>query len=268
MRKKLERLKERIKSPTFWIEVVGLGIVINVISNYIQRGLDSLMPKLFVWCQESSFLVFWVGIAGTGIIVILVGLHFKARFRVLWVRFSAWWQEWISARLWFLHVLREVAETIVPAILVAIAINFFLVQATQVQGQSMEPNLHATQRVMVEKVTYRFLHGPKRGDVVVIDLPGQTDMLIKRVIGLPGETIEIYGEKTYIEGQLLRESWSIKNAGRDYGPETIPPLHIFVMGDNRASSSDSRDFGPVHIDYVMGRAWLSYWPLEYVGLVH
>ena len=83
-------------------------------------------------------------------------------------------------------VLREIAETIIPAIAIALVINLFLAQATVVQGQSMEPNLHNYQRVVVEKVTYNFFHGPQRGDIVVLDLPNQSDMLIKRVLGLPG----------------------------------------------------------------------------------
>jgi signal peptidase I len=146
-------------------------------------------------------------------------------------------------------------------------INIFLAQATQVLGQSMEPTLHSSQRVVVEKVTYRFVHGPRRGDIVVIDLPGQTDMLIKRVVGLPGETIEVRSGQVYIDGELLDEQWAASSGGGHYGPKTIPPLHIFVLGDNRGASNDSRSFGPVKIEHVVGHAWFSYWPLEHAGLV-
>ncbi len=168
---------------------------------------------------------------------------------------------------WLVRALREVAETVVPAVIIAMIINLFLAQATQVLGQSMEPNLHTAQRVVVEKVTYRLFHGPRRGDVVVIDLPGQSDMLIKRVVGLPGETIEVRGGEVYIEGQRLEEPWAVKLGGSSYGPQTIPPLHVFVLGDNRGASNDSRNFGPVPIDSIVGRAWFSYWPAEYVGFV-
>ena len=168
---------------------------------------------------------------------------------------------------WLLQALREVAETVIPAVVIALAINLFLAQATQVLGQSMEPNLHSTQRVVVEKVTYRVIHGPRRGDIVVIDLPEQTDMLIKRVVGLPGETIEVRDGKVYIEGQQLDEAWTIRPGGANYGPQTVPPLHIFVMGDNRGASNDSRNFGPVAIEHIVGHAWFSYWPPEYVGFV-
>jgi signal peptidase I len=168
---------------------------------------------------------------------------------------------------WVLQALRELAETIVPAVIIALVINLFLAQATQVLGQSMEPNLHTSQRVVVEKVTYRFLHGPRRGDIVVIDLPGQTEMLIKRVMGLPGETVEVRGGEVFINGERVEETWAIRPGGGSYGPQTIPPLHVFVMGDNRGASNDSRNFGPVHIDHIIGQAWFSYWPLEDVGFV-
>jgi len=168
---------------------------------------------------------------------------------------------------WLLRALREVAETVIPAVIIALVINLFLAQATQVLGQSMEPNLHSTQRVVVEKVTYRLFHGPRRGDVVVIDLPEQTDMLIKRVVGLPGETIEVRGGELYIEGKHLEELWTVQPGGGSCGPQTIPPLYVFVMGDNRGASNDSRNFGPVPIEYIVGHAWFSYWPPEYVGFV-
>jgi len=174
-----------------------------------------------------------------------------------------------GARLarWVLGALRELAETVIPAVVIALVINLFLAQATQVLGQSMEPSLHSSQRVVVEKVTYRFVHGPRRGDIIVIDMPNQQDMLIKRVIGLPGETIEMRSGTVYIEGRAIEEDWSIRPGGGNYGPFTIPPLNVFVMGDNRGASNDSRNFGPVHVDDVVGRAWFSYWPFEYLGFV-
>jgi signal peptidase I len=167
--------------------------------------------------------------------------------------------------LWWL--LREVAETVVPAVVIALIINLFLAQATQVLGQSMEPNLHTTQRVVVEKVTYRFLHGPRRGDIVVIDMPEQSEMLIKRVVGLPGEVIEVRRGQVFVEGEKLEEPWTVNQGGGNYGPHTIPPLHVFVLGDNRGASNDSRSFGPVPIEHIVGRAWFSYWPQEYIGFI-
>jgi signal peptidase I len=166
---------------------------------------------------------------------------------------------------WILRGVREVAETVIPAVIIALFINLFLAQATQVLGQSMEPTLYSSQRVVVEKVTYRFFHGPRRGDIVVINLPHQQDMLIKRVIGLPGETIEVRNGQVYINGAYLEEDWPVNLGGSSYGPYTIPPLHVFVMGDNRGASNDSRSFGPVPIEDIVGHAWFSYWPPEHIG---
>ncbi len=167
------------------------------------------------------------------------------------------------------HLLREVLETILPAILIALLINLFVGQATRVEGQSMEPNLHSDQRLVVEKVSYRF-HGPERFDVVVLKVPSQgEELLIKRVIGLPGETVEIKNGRVYINGEELEEPFitSETRPGR-YSRVTVPPLHVFVLGDNRDHSNDSRSFGPVPIGNIVGRAWLSYWPPEEIGLVH
>jgi signal peptidase I len=165
--------------------------------------------------------------------------------------------------------LREVLETVLPALLIALLINIFVGQATRVEGQSMEPNLHSDQRLVVEKVSYRF-HGPQRFDVVVLRLPSQgEELLIKRVIGLPGETVEFKNGRVYINGEQLDEPFTVDETrpGRN-GTVTVPPLHVYVLGDNRDRSNDSRSFGPVPIDNVVGRAWLSYWPPEDVGLVH
>ena len=164
---------------------------------------------------------------------------------------------------------RELLETIVPALLIALLINVFLGQATRVDGQSMEPSLHSDERLVVEKLSYR-LRGPQRFDIVVIRVPSQgDDLLIKRVIGLPGETVEIRDGVVYINGVELGEPFVEQRTypGRD-AKVTVPPLHVFVMGDNRTHSNDSRSFGPVPIDNIVGRAWLAYWPLETAGLVH
>ncbi len=168
-----------------------------------------------------------------------------------------------------LGLLREVLETVLPAILIALLINVFAGQATRVEGQSMEPSLHTDQRLVVEKISYRF-HGPHRFDVVVIRVPSQGDeLLIKRIVGLPGETVEIHDGHVYIDGQALDEPFITEQTrpGR-YGSITVPPLHVFVLGDNRNHSNDSRSFGPVPIENIVGRAWVSYWPPEDVGLVH
>jgi signal peptidase I len=168
-----------------------------------------------------------------------------------------------------LRLLREVLETVLPAILIALLINVFVGQATRVEGLSMEPNLHTDQRLVVEKVSYRF-SGPQRFDIVVLKVPSQGDeLLIKRVIGLPGETVEIRDGRVYINGEALNEPY-INDETRPGRNErvTVPPLHVYVLGDNRNHSNDSRSFGPVPIENIVGRAWISYWPPEDLGLIH
>ena len=174
-----------------------------------------------------------------------------------------------------LHLMREILETIVPAILIALLINLFMAQATRVHGQSMEPNLHTDQRLVVEKLSYnRYLRqffgfeGPNHGDVVVIRIPTQGDeLLIKRVIGLPGDVIEIHDGQVFVNGQPLAEPYLQGGTSGSYGPTTVPPLNIFVLGDNRNFSNDSRSFGTVSLKSVVGRAWLSYWPIDQIGFV-
>ena len=168
-----------------------------------------------------------------------------------------------AAWLWFL----ELGETVLPAIVIAVLINLFLAQATRVYGHSMEPNLHSDQRLVVEKVSYR-LHGPQRGDVVVLRMPDRgPELLIKRIIGLPGETIEVRNGDLYVDGRLLTEPYLSLKPGGSYGPVQVPAGHVFVMGDNRAASNDSRVFGPVPLEQIVGRAWVSYWPLKSLGVV-
>ena len=159
----------------------------------------------------------------------------------------------------------EVLDTILPAFVIALLINLFLAQGTYVHGQSMEPNLHTDQRLIIEKVSYR-LHGPRRGDIVVVRLEQYEIPLIKRVVGMPGETVEVRDSRLYIDGELLAEGYLPGTVQRNYGPVLVPPLHVFLMGDNRNASNDSRSFGAVHVSQIVGRAWLSYWPLEEVRL--
>jgi signal peptidase I len=165
------------------------------------------------------------------------------------------------------YLLREIVMTVVPAILIALFVNVVVAQATVVDGPSMTPNLYSPHRVVVEKLTYRFAHGPRRGDVVVFEMPGDAKSLIKRVIALPGEMVEVRDGNIYIDGQLYEENWLTQHDGSDYPATSVPPLHIFVMGDNRAYSRDSRSFGPVPTERVVGRAWLIYWPLGDLGFV-
>ena len=168
---------------------------------------------------------------------------------------------------WAGAMLRELAGTLVPAIVIALLIHVFLAQATRVYGQSMEPNLHTNERLVIEKFSYH-LHGPRRGDVVVLRDPGGSpELLIKRVVGLAGERVTIADGRVYIDGVPLDEPYldqETQGGGRSW---VIPPLHVFVMGDNRIASRDSRIFGPVPLEQLIGKALVRYWPLQEVGLV-
>lgn len=162
---------------------------------------------------------------------------------------------------------REVLETIVPAVVIALFINLLLAQATRVYGRSMEPNLETNQRLVVEKVSYRFRE-PQRGDVVVIRLPGHgEELLIKRVIALPGEEVAIHERQVYINGQPLEEPYTHGTTRGHMEALVVPERHVFVLGDNRGASNDSRTFGPVSYEAIVGRAWFSYWPPDRIGLV-
>ncbi|MBN1640948.1 MAG: signal peptidase I [Anaerolineae bacterium] len=161
----------------------------------------------------------------------------------------------------------EVGETVLPAIVIAVLINLFLAQATRVYGSSMEPNLHTDQRLVVEKLSYR-LHEPRRGDVVVLRMPERgPELLIKRVIALPGETIEVRDGAVLVNGVRLEEPYLGRPTSGTFGPTLVPEGQLFVMGDNRGASNDSRVFGPVDRTRIIGRAWISYWPLETIGLI-
>ena len=164
-----------------------------------------------------------------------------------------------------LRGLWDVASTILLALLITLVVNTYVAQATTIEGPSMQPNLYYGERVMVEKVTYHLFHGPRRGDIVVVDVPDSSEPLIKRVVALPGEMIEIRGGQVYIDGKPIEEPWVEYTAIQDYPPTTVPPLHVFIIGDNRPNSRDSRALGPVHVDQIEGRALFIYWPPEQAG---
>lgn len=158
-------------------------------------------------------------------------------------------------------VLREALQVVLPALLLALVIHAFLAQTTVVYGQSMQPNLNPSERLVVEKVSY-YLHAPQRNDIVVLDLPDMSELLIKRVVGLPGETVEIRNGTLFVNGVPQPEAFIELPDDASFGPLILRPMTYFVMGDNRANSNDSRAFGPVPRPWIVGRAWLRYWPLH------
>ena len=162
-------------------------------------------------------------------------------------------------------VLFEAMQIVLPALVLALMVHLFLAQATIVFGQSMEPNLHPYQRLIVDKISYR-LHPPQRNDIVVIDLPHMDELLVKRVVALPGEVVEIRKGVVYVNGEPLAEPFPHDMTPYDMAPLTLGPLSYLVLGDNRSNSNDSRSFGPVTLDQILGRVWLRYWPLDQVAL--
>ncbi len=163
---------------------------------------------------------------------------------------------------------REIVVTILPAIVIALLIQMFLAQSTIVYGQSMEPNLHQDQRLVVEKMSYHW-HGPQRGDIVVLPDPsGGPIPLIKRVVGLPGERVSIAAGHVYVDGVALDESYLAQVTTGEGRSWQVPPMQVFVMGDNRGNSRDSRYFGPVPVETLIGHAVFRFWPLDKFGIVH
>lgn len=161
--------------------------------------------------------------------------------------------------------LRELLEAVLPALVIVLVVNVFLAQATRVEGQSMDPTLHDRQRIVIEKLTYRF-RPPRRGEIVVLRRR-QPDPLIKRVVGLPGEMVAIENGRVYIDGQPLDEPYLNEMTRGVLSPQIVPEGHVFVLGDNRDSSNDSRAFGMVSVEDIVGRAWVRYWPPREIGLV-
>ena len=163
-------------------------------------------------------------------------------------------------------------------LVVAVALVFGVVRPViaapvYIDSGSMEPTLHGCKgcvddRVLINKFVYDF-SDPKRGDIVLFEDPKnpEGDALIKRVIGLPGDTIAIQNGKLYLNGNPQDEPYLAENPCLSYmpktcsfGPVTVPENHVFVMGDNRANSTDSRFFGPIPEESVIGKAALSFWP--------
>jgi signal peptidase I len=162
----------------------------------------------------------------------------------------------------------EVLGTVLPALIIVLVVNLFLAQATRVEGQSMEPNLHNNQRLIIEKISY-YMHPPRRDDIIVLRLPNRsTDPLIKRVIALPGETVEVKDGTVYINDEVLSEPYLDQATYPGMSKRMVPPSEVFVLGDNRGYSNDSRAFGFVPYRDILGRAWFRYWPLSQIGLVH
>jgi signal peptidase I len=168
---------------------------------------------------------------------------------------------------WLASGLRELITAFLPAILIALFVHVYVAEAVSIEdGPSMQPNLYVGYRVMTEKVSYRF-HPPERGDIVVVVLPGDEPALIKRVLATGGEIVEVRDGHTFVDGQVIDEPWVTNFGGMSYAAQEVPEGCVFILGDNRPVSYDSRAIGPVAVEEILGRAWLVYWPLEQARLL-
>lgn len=167
------------------------------------------------------------------------------------------------------EALLELAEAVGLAAVLAVVIIAFVAQSFLVQGQSMEPTLHDGERLLVDKLTYRFRE-PRRGEIVVFRVPSDPSRrFIKRIMGAPGDVLEFRDGRVILNGQVLRESYAVGPTLSGRIRQTVPPGRYFVLGDNRANSEDSRfaDVGFVPRELIVGRAVLVYWPVYRAGLV-
>jgi signal peptidase I len=180
--------------------------------------------------------------------------------------------------------LLELGIVVLVAILVAVLLRTFVVATYSIPSGSMEPTLQVGDRIVVDKLSYD-LHGVDRANIVVFSTPPHEDCagppvsdLVKRVIGLPGETIALSAGRVYIDGKLLPEPWLPATAQADtypgptaapyslHRPFRIPNGYVYVMGDNRTASCDSRYWGPVAESTIVGKVDLRIWPITRIGL--
>ncbi len=157
---------------------------------------------------------------------------------------------------------KELIQLMLIIVLLRVGMDIFLPRY-MVDGASMEPNFHTNQRVIVDRLTM-VLSGPARGDVVVLDSPTNSDeLLIKRVVGLPGEQIAIRDGRVYVNGEALSEPYvdEFCTYRSCEGTWELGPDEYYVLGDNRMHSLDSHSFGPVNVDSIQGIARIRYWPL-------
>lgn len=177
------------------------------------------------------------------------------------------------------NVVVEIVKTLVTAAILAFGIRTFVAEARYIPSESMQPTLEINDRLIIEKISYRF-RTPQRGDVVVfrpteeLKKQGYREAFIKRVIGLPGDTVEVKNDKVFVNGQELSEKYIYvledspeykSRPQRPYGPTKVPEDQYLVLGDNRNNSLDSRSWGFVPRENLIGRATVRFWPLKRLG---
>lgn len=161
---------------------------------------------------------------------------------------------------------RELVETVLLTLVIFFMIRF-AIENYRIEGYSMEPNFHDGQFLLVSKIQY-LVSPPQRGDVIVFRYPlNPKKNFIKRVIGLPGETVEVRAGKVFVNNVRIPERYPFNFADYDWGPVTVGSEEYFVLGDNRPESSDSHSWGLLPTKDIIGKAWVSYWPPNEWGIV-
>jgi len=163
-------------------------------------------------------------------------------------------------------IAREILETVILTALIFLGIRL-VVQNFRIEGRSMEPTLHSGEYLLVNKMSYRWLGEPERGDIIVFEAWGQDKDFVKRIVGTPGDEIEIRDGCVHVNGTCLDEPYLDQSTTDAVGPIVLGPDEYYVLGDNRGNSSDSRSFGPLDVDSIIGKAWVTYWPPGDIGLV-
>ncbi|NLK00922.1 MAG: signal peptidase I [Clostridia bacterium] len=168
-------------------------------------------------------------------------------------------------------IIKEIVTTVLLAFVLALLIRTYVVEARLIPSGSMLPTIQQQDRVLVNKLIYS-LNEPQRHDIIVFEAPVSTgksrDDFIKRVIGLPGETVEIKGGQVYIDGNPLAEDYIMEAPNYNFGPVKVPEDSIFVLGDNRNASYDSHLWDSwLHLDKIKGEAFVRYWPPGRIGRI-
>jgi signal peptidase I len=186
-------------------------------------------------------------------------------------------------------LVRELVETILVTLLIFLMVQA-VVQNRRVEGDSMLPTLHNEEYLLIDKFSYLrwdntifadlvhanaaehpayiFGQGPQRGDIIVLHPPSDTRDYIKRIIALEGETVQVKQfDGVYVNNVKVNEPYIKDIPDYNYGPNTVSPGHVFVLGDNRRNSSDSHIWGELRMDQIVGKAWISYWPREMWGII-
>ena len=175
-------------------------------------------------------------------------------------------------------VIRELFETVILALLIFLGFHLSIGNY-RVEGSSMVPSLEEGEYVIVNKLVYArppdllpflgeledpyLFHGPRRGEVIIFEFPRDMERdFVKRVVGLPGDTVEIQRGQVIVNGAPLSEPYITHHSNGSHPKTTVPRGSYFVLGDNRRASNDSRDWGPVSESRIIGRAWVSFWPLD------